>query len=184
MRWLTTTAAVIVAAFLSPSTASAITFSEWATNNGYSPGDVMPAELEIDEYRSPTPITSLSGLGDYNWTATPTTRLFLNHNQISSIETGAFNGLSELTELQIWNNPLTSMDLSGLSNLDHLRMQWTSITSLGDIDLSGAPHLTNLAVQEGLISSIETGDLSGVPNLKELWLSAASAAIRRSARAG
>ena len=40
-------------------------------------------------------------------------RLGLNDSQITSIENGAFKGLSELETLYLWDNELTQLNLTG-----------------------------------------------------------------------
>ena len=46
----------------------------------------MPYEV----YAAYASIDSLAGIGNYNWTTTPTTWLYLYANQITRIESGAF----------------------------------------------------------------------------------------------
>ncbi len=49
MQWLTTTAVVVLAVLVSPTAALAITFGEWASDQGYSSGDVMPGYVNARE---------------------------------------------------------------------------------------------------------------------------------------
>ena len=96
--------------------ARAITFGQWATNQGWPAGYVTPAAV----YAPDGSIDSLAGIGNYNWTATPTTTLDLYCNQITSIESGAFSGLGSLTTLDLYYNQITSIesgDFSGLGSL-------------------------------------------------------------------
>jgi len=61
--------------------------------------------------------------------------LDLNNNQISSIESGAFNGLNTLYTLDLSKNQLTSVDMNifaGLDNLSDLYLGGNQITALSD----------------------------------------------------
>ena len=53
------------------------TFGDWARDEGYEPGDVMPSEVDTQcPYDGCSPaIDSLDGIGEFDWTTTPTTRL-------------------------------------------------------------------------------------------------------------
>ena len=114
-----------------PADARAVTFADWAAANGYSSGAVMPQDVRAD---NATPaITSLAGIGDYNWTATPTTRLYLRDNQISSIESGDFTGLTNLSRLYLQDNQISSIesgDFNGLMNLTYLGLHNNQISSI------------------------------------------------------
>ena len=107
MRRLATLA--VVAALLSPPTASGqYTFGDWARDQGYSPGDVM--HVWVDARDSSPAIDSLDGIGQFDWTTTPTMELILWSNQISSIESGDFSGLTNLEYLGLEGNQLSSAD--------------------------------------------------------------------------
>jgi len=57
-----------------PSAARAqYTFGDWAADEGYSPGASMPEHV----WATGDSITSLAGIGDYDWNTTPTRRLYL-----------------------------------------------------------------------------------------------------------
>ena len=87
MRRLATLAVVGVSVLMAPTAASGqYTFGDWASDHGYSPGDVMPSE--VDAAVSSPPIDGLSGIGEFDWTTTPTTELNLRSNHISSLEPG------------------------------------------------------------------------------------------------
>ena len=114
-------AAAVVSAMMLPSVASAITFGDWASVNGYSSGAVMPQTVEAWD----SSIDSLDGIGDFDWTTTPTTWLTLEGNQLSSIESGDFSGLTNLVQLNLSGNQLSSIessDFSGLANLTWLNL--------------------------------------------------------------
>ena len=135
--------------FVVPPAANAdYTFGDWATNNGYADNAVMPGTVEATS--SDPRITHLDGIDDYNWTDTPTTFLYLSGNAISSIESGDFSGLTNLTTLYLSINAISSIE-SG--------------------DFSGLTNLTTLDLSHNAISSIESGDFSGLTNLRRLGLS-------------
>jgi hypothetical protein len=87
-------AAMAVSAFMSPTAASAYSFGDWASNNGYSPGAVMPELVKADS----SSIDNLDGIGGYNWTTTPTMRLRLGGNKILSVEASDFSGMTNLRD--------------------------------------------------------------------------------------
>ena len=101
-----------VAVVWTPVPVSAITFGQWATNQGYSPDDAMPEEVNASD----SLIDSLDGIGDYNWTATPTTALRLWDNQLSSIETGTFSGLTSLEGLYLGYNQISNIEPGASGN--------------------------------------------------------------------
>jgi hypothetical protein len=144
----------VVAALVAPTVASGqnYTFGDWARDQGYSPGDVMPSAVSAWwELGDGSPrIESLDGIGEFDWTTTPTTALELTGNQITRIESGAFNGLTNLTVL-------------GLCDI--------SISRIESGAFSGLPNLDTLYVCDNpQLSSIESGAFSGLTNLTELWL--------------
>jgi hypothetical protein len=100
MRRLATLA--VVAALISPTAASGqnYSFGDWARDQGYSPGDVMPSDVRAVA----AGIDSLDGIGEFDWTTTPTTTLYLMSNQISGIESRAFEGLTNLREMNLDSN--------------------------------------------------------------------------------
>ena len=103
--------AVVVTVLMWPTAASGYTFGDWASDNGYSPGAVMP-ETVVAWVPS---IDSLDGIGDFDWITTPTTNLNLNGNQVSSIESGDFSGLTNLEELYLSGNQISSIESGGFS---------------------------------------------------------------------
>ncbi len=134
---------VAVAVVLSlPAATEAYTFGEWATAEGYNPLVSLPKIMTAHN----SGLTSLLGVGNYNWTATPTTYLGLGRNQLSSIESGDFTGLTSLTFLDLENNHISSIESS---------------------DFTGLTSLTSLHLEENQISSIESGAFSG---LTALWM--------------
>ena len=69
MKSLTIGISIVVASLLVPAAASGITFGEWASSQGYSPGAVMPDSVSARNRF----IDSLSGISDFDWITTPTT---------------------------------------------------------------------------------------------------------------
>jgi len=133
----------MVLASVSPISASGVTFGEWASDQGYAPGDALPGEVSASD----TPIDSLDGIGAFDWTTTPTTSLFLDENRISSIEAGTFSGLTKLTELRLDENGISSIesdDFSGLTNLTKLDLSFNVIASIEPGTFSELTHLTTL----------------------------------------
>ena len=125
MRRLATLA--VVAALMSPTGALGqnYSFGDWARGQGYSPGDVMPEHVEAHF----AGIDSLDGISEFDWTTTPTTKLVMESNALSSIESGDFSGLTNLTELYLYDNQLSSIEpgaFSGLTNLTELLLRRTS----------------------------------------------------------
>ena len=105
MRWFATLA--VVAALVGPTTASGqYTFGDWAGDSGYTPGDVMPWQVGAGH----SSIDSLDGIGEFDWTTTPTTELRLYDNQLTSIEPGDFSSLTNLTELNLDSNEIVSIE--------------------------------------------------------------------------
>jgi hypothetical protein len=83
-------------------------------------------------------IESLAGIGEFDWTTTPTMELYLEFNQISSIESGAFVGMTNLEWLSLCNNQISSIesgDFSGLTNLDELNLDDNQLSSIDAGDL-------------------------------------------------
>jgi hypothetical protein len=148
MRRLATLAVVAVLMSATVASGQDYSFGDWARDQGYSSGDVMPSEVDAACWPSCSPaIDSLDGIGEFDWT--PTYGLSLDHNQISSIESGAFSGLTNLTDLNLYRNQIASIE-SG--------------------DFSGLTNLTILSLKGNQIASIESGAFSGTTNLKSLEL--------------
>jgi hypothetical protein len=186
---------LVVAVFLVvPSDVQAVTFGEWATSKRHWPaGYVMPEAV----YAQAASIDSLAGIGNYDWVTTPTRTLFLDGNQITSLESGAFTGLAGLSSLVLNHNQIASvkpgaflgrrnlmnLDLSGnqitslesgaftgLSNLLYLNLMGNHIAGLEAVDLARLGNLTWLDLQSNQITSIESDDFTGLESLTGLWL--------------
>jgi len=147
------------------------TFGDWASDHGYGAGDAMPTVVDADH--SNPAISGLGGIGDYNWTATPTRELHLERNQISSIQSGDFSSLANLEYLSVRANQVSSLEsgsFSGLANLEYLSFHSNQISSIESGDFNGLTNLAYLNLYHNQISSIEAGDFSGLTNLTELDL--------------
>jgi insulin-like growth factor-binding protein complex acid labile subunit len=103
---------------------------------------------------------------------TNATTLYLYRNQITSIESGDFQGLSNLQRLDLWENQITSIesgDFQGLGNLHSLYLYGNQITSIESGDFQGLNNLQTLGLGDNL-TSIEQGDFQGLNNLQNLGL--------------
>ena len=168
MQQLVTWAAVLAVVLASPIAVSAYTFGEWASDNGYSPGDAMPSSVDA----SSALIDSLSGIGDYNWIATPTTELRLNDNLLTDIEADAFSGVPELTYLSLGSNLLTSIetdDFLGLSKLDSLTLATNQISNIESGSFRDLTNLTSLSLSSNSIGNISSDAFMGLGNLERLY---------------
>ncbi len=100
-------------------------------------------------------------------------RLLLNKNQISSIQSGAFQGLSNLEELQLDNNKITSIQpnsFQGLTSLRHLYLTYNRLTTLSPDTFQGLSNLEWLYLYNNQIASIPPDAFRGLSNLKKLRL--------------
>ena len=149
------------------------TFGDWARDQGYAPGAVMPNTLNARPSIPQTlpKIDRLDGIGAFDWTTT--TELILDYNQISSIESGDFDGLGNLETLKLWGNLISSIesgDFEGLENLKALELRANQISSIKSGDFDGLENLEMLDLSMNQISSIESGDFDGLENLERLYL--------------
>jgi hypothetical protein len=119
--------------------ASGYTFGEWASAQGYDPGDDMPAVVDAWGYS----IDHLNGIGEYNWTTTPTLVLYLTCNQISSIESGAFNGLTSLEVLYLGDN-------TALTELNLAEADFSSLSKR--FDVAGNVNITSVSLNSAVVN--------------------------------
>jgi hypothetical protein len=138
MRRLATLAVVV--ALISPTVAAGqdYTFGDWARDQGYSPGDVMPQALLAWSEG----IDSLDGIGEFDWTTTPTTDLDLHGNRLSSIESGDFSGLTKLEWL--W--------LGGNSSLTELNLDKTEFSSLVSFDVKNDTNISRVSLRNTVLN--------------------------------
>jgi hypothetical protein len=186
-------AVVLLAVVLLPPTdASAITFGDWATSQGWSAGYVVPSEVDIFY----APIDSLAGMGDYDWMTTPTTTLTMCDTSIANLESDAFVGLGSLGVLSLSQNPLRSIKsgaFNGLNSLtqlylggDNSQYHLTDIESgafagLGNLTMLSlgineylSPSLTNLNLEGADFSSLSSFDVANQTNIARVSLRNAS----------
>jgi hypothetical protein len=169
--WSLYAVALVAAALVpfSPGDARAITFGDWAISQGWPAGHIMPNSVGAWS----ASIDSLAGIGDYDWTTTPTRYLYLNSNQIASIESGALAGLDHLIYLSLYDNRLTSLGsgaFAGLGSLTELELYGNQIAGIESDAFAGLDNLTELYLGGNQITSIESGDFAGLGHLAWLWL--------------
>ena len=192
MRWTATLVAAL-SAWMSITEASAYTFGDWASDNGYAQGDTMPKFVQPVA----SGINSLGGIERFDWDTTPTEELLLwgneltsiemgdlsrptnlslldlGNNRISSIESGDFEGLASLRHLELYNNEISSIesgDFEGLANLRFLTLWGNKISSIESGDFEGLDKLMTLQLQRNAITSVEPGDFAGLNDLTSLRL--------------
>ena len=102
--------------------------------------------------------------------------LGLGYNEISSIESGDFEGLSNLQGLNFISNEISSIeqgDFTGLENLTWLSLRGNQINSIEQGDFAGLGNLVTLYLDYNWrINSIEQGDFAGLSKLSYLALNA------------
>ena len=99
--------------------------------------------------------------------------LDLSSKSISSLKTGDFSGLSNLTKLYLNGNSLTSVPsgvFSGLSSLTTLYLSNNSLSSLPSGAFTGLSSLTTLYLSNNSFTSVPSGAFTGLSSLTELWL--------------
>lgn len=104
---------------------------------------------------------------------TSLTTIQLGYNDITSIESGAFSGLNSLINLVIDGNKITSIEsglFSGLTKLILLYLSDNDITSIKSSDFSDLISLITLDISSNKISNIESDAFSGLNSLTFLNL--------------
>lgn len=94
-------------------------------------------------------------------------------NQITSIESGDFDGLNNLEYLFLSDNQIASIEtgaFDGLNNLESLVLRRNRITSIEQGDFDGLTQLEVLALSDNQITSIESGAFADLTNLRTFWL--------------
>jgi Leucine-rich repeat (LRR) protein len=165
----------VVVALIAPTVASGqdYTFGDWARDQGYSPGEVMPEAVVACWPPCSPEIDSLDGIGEFDWTTTPTTELWLLGSQISNIKPGDFNGLTNLEHLILLDSQISNIKsgaFNGLTNLTTLELLDSQISNIKSGAFSGLTNLELLSLYGNQLSSIESGAFSRLVNLTALQL--------------
>ena len=161
----------VLAALILPTVASGqdYTFGDWARDRGYEPGDVMPYRMHAQF----SDMDSLDGIDEYDWTTTPTWYLSLTANHLTSVESGAFSGLTYLERLVLSSNQLSTFEPGAFSGLANLKLFWLDGNQLSSIEpgaFSGLTNLTELDLNRNPLSNIESGAFRGLTKLRTLDL--------------
>ena len=101
------------------------------------------------------------------------TSLRLWYEDITELQPGDFQGLSNLAYLGLSNNDLTELPagvFSGLSNLEELDLSENDLTELPAGVFSGLSNLEELNLSENELTELPVGVFSGLSNLEELHL--------------
>ncbi|XP_062389440.1 SLIT and NTRK-like protein 5 [Sardina pilchardus] len=94
------------------------------------------------------------------------TILHLGNNDISEVETGAFNGLQGLRRLHLNNNKIDSLRddfFAGLELLEYLQLDYNYISHIDASAFSKLRHLEVLILNDNLLSSLPTNVFQYVP---------------------
>lgn len=97
---------------------------------------------------------------------TGVTILHLGNNDISEMETGAFNGLQGLRRLHLNNNKIDVLrddTFAGLESLEYLQIDYNFISIIEPSALSRLHRLTVLILNDNLLSSLPTNIFRNVP---------------------
>ncbi|XP_043107397.1 SLIT and NTRK-like protein 5 [Puntigrus tetrazona] len=97
---------------------------------------------------------------------TGVTILHLGNNDISEVETGAFNGLQGLKRLHLNNNKIDMLrddTFVGLESLEYLQIDYNFISTIEPNALSRLQQLTVLILNDNLLSSLPTNIFRNVP---------------------
>ncbi|KAA0722711.1 SLIT and NTRK-like protein 5 [Triplophysa tibetana] len=97
---------------------------------------------------------------------TGVTILHLGNNDISEVETGAFNGLQGLKRLHLNNNKIDMLrddTFAGLESLEYLQIDYNFISAIEPSALSRLHRLTVLILNDNLLSSLPTNIFRNVP---------------------
>lgn len=94
------------------------------------------------------------------------TILHLGNNDISEVESGAFNGLQGLKRLHLNNNKIDALKedfFIGLESLEYLQLDYNYITHVEPKAFSRLHHLEVLILNDNLISTLPTNLFQYVP---------------------
>ncbi|XP_051993958.1 SLIT and NTRK-like protein 5 [Xyrauchen texanus] len=97
---------------------------------------------------------------------TGVTILHLGNNDISGVETGAFNGLQGLKRLHLNNNKIDMLrddTFTGLESLEYLQIDYNFISTIEPNALNMLHQLTVLILNDNLLSYLPTNIFQNVP---------------------
>ncbi len=99
--------------------------------------------------------------------------LDLANNQLSTIESNAFAGLTSLEDLDLTNNQLSTIEsnaFAGLTNLENLNLNNNQLITVESNAFAGLTSLEGLYLQNSQLTTIESNAFAGITNLKVLDL--------------
>ena len=116
-------------------------------------------------------ITSLNS-GDFDGLSN-LQKLYLNKNKLSSLPEDVFDGLSKLRNLRLDNNDLSSLPedvFDGLAKLKSLNLNKNDLSSLPEDIFAGLSKLQNLRLHSNDLSSLPEDVFAGLSKLQNLRL--------------
>ena len=99
--------------------------------------------------------------------------LYLINNQLSTIPTNGFAGLSKLTDLRLANNQLTTIQpdaFAGLTKLDYLDLGNNQLTTIQPDAFAGFTKLDYLDLGNNQLTTIQPDAFAGLTKLTGLYL--------------
>ena len=100
--------------------------------------------------------------------------LVINDNQLTTLPTGIFNGLTDLESLTLENNLLTTLPadiFSGLTKLEFLNLSGNKLETLPAGIFNGLINLGRLDLTKNQLKTLPASAFNGLTNLKKLYLS-------------
>ena len=100
--------------------------------------------------------------------------LNLEHNKLTTIPEGAFNGLINLEDLNLgYNNLITIPEgaFNGLTNLKELNLGCNNLATIPEGAFNGLTNLAGLYLSDNNLTTIPDGAFKGLTALTELYLS-------------
>ena len=102
------------------------------------------------------------------------TVMYLNHDGITSLQHGDFEGLVNLQRLNLQSNALTTLPsgvFSGLVNLQELFLKENALTTLPSGVFNGLGSLQRLALSQNALTTLPSGVFNSLGSLQRLGLS-------------
>ena len=99
--------------------------------------------------------------------------LYLINNQLSTLPTNGFAGLTKLTDLRLANNQLTTIQpdaFAGLTKLDYLDLGNNQLTTIQPDAFAGLTKLTGLYLANNQLKDIQPDAFVDLTNLRTLYL--------------